>query len=332
MATKKISKDKEMAKSTTANAKKEKHFVPKIESEKPKSKKSVIDIFAKKVPPSKKTSIKKEDRPSIEISEELQKEFIELSSLKEISNIVSETEKTKSKTVSDDLYEVYLDVLWETKTQPQNPSIKAYDDGKLEATGLFVVNTGSRIKINSPVVSDEETYQEAFVNALVELGVSKENSESLVETEISFVPDWKLNLTQLLRGVSQSGKITPSNAIQQEVGEVLFMVIQGEDCEGNILGSKERLSMLKSITDEGWSALKENMDSQTIYVPTLVDGNGFLDRVCDYAESREELGNIMTVFKPVVSLRSVSFAVSDSTDQKTLRLFEKCKTLIEGRN
>jgi hypothetical protein len=309
----------------------EKHSIPTIEVEKKVAKKSVIDRFrSKAMPASKKTS--KDERPTIDIDEDIQRSFIEYSAISEVCHMAEQREKSQGKQIVDDIYERYLDVLWQTKTQPQNPNIKAYEGDRLDATGLFTISTGSRIKVVMPAVNPDEPLEDALVRSLIDLGISKNNAERLVETEVSFVPDWSLNFTDLLRGESKSGKITPSTPVQQDTAERLFMAIQGEDCEGNSLSSKERLEMLKGISQDGWDALQRNVENQTTYSPSLVDGDGFLDRVCGYAETREELGCIMTVFKPVISLRSVKYAVSDSLETKNERLLEECKDLIKSRH
>lgn len=86
--------------------------------------------------------------------------------------------------------------------------------------------------------------------------------------------------------------------------------------------------MLKGITDDGWFAIKANVEGRTTYFPTLVDSADFLDRICEYADSREELGAILTVFNPVYYCSRVKFAVSDSVEDKRERLVEEAKTII----
>ena len=325
---------KPVAKKPVAKKPTEKHSVPKIETEKPQMGQinldNLVGTFGQKTPVNT-PQVKKEDRPSIKISEDIQKFFIDFSAIKEISKIASENEKTMNRNITHDIFESYLDVLWQTKTQPQNPSIKCYDEtNKLDATGLFTVSTGSRIKINMPTdFLPGETCDQAIVRSLVELGIDEETSQLLVSKEVSFVPEWRISFTDLLRGVSSSGKITPSTSVQKNAAGQLFLAIQGQDCSGNALSLEDRVQILSQIDEEGWSVLRDNLQSQTTYVPSMVDGDRFLDRVCNYANSREELGNIMTVFKPVLSLRSVAFAVSDSSSQHEIRLLEKCKELIE---
>jgi hypothetical protein len=193
---------------------------------------------------------------------------------------------------------------------------------------MFIVSTGSMIKVAMPPVKPGEPLEDALVRSLTEMGISKSNATRLVSEEVSFVPQWSLNFTDMMRGVSKSGTITPATPVQMSAAEALFMVIQGEDAEGNALDAKKRLEMIKEISDDGWEALQRNVSDQTTYQPTMVDGSGFLDRVCGYADDREDLGKILTVFKPVCSLKSVKYAVSDSKEMKNERLFEEFKDLV----
>lgn len=311
---------------TPAAAEQTKHSVPMIKPE-AAVKKSVIDRFrAKATPTTKKVS--KDDRPVIDIDEETQKAFIEYAAVAEVADIAGDEKKTQNKQIVDALYDRFADVLWDSKTQPSNPTIEARVNGRLEATGMFIVSTGSMIKVAMPPVKPGEPLEDALVRSLTEMGLSKSNATRLVSEEVSFVPQWSLNFTDMMRGVSKSGTITPATPVQMSAAEALFMVIQGEDAEGNALNAKKRLEMIKEISDEGWEALQRNVSDQTTYQPTLVDGSGFLDRVCGYADDREDLGKILTVFKPVCSLKSVKYAVSDSKETKNERLFEEFKDLV----
>ena len=311
---------------TSTAAETAKHSVPMVKPE-AAAKKSVIDRFRAKATPTTK-KVNKDDRPVIDIDEETQRAFIEYSAVAEVADIAGDEKKTQNKQIVDALYDRFVDVLWDSKTQPSNPSIEARENGRLEATGMFIVSTGSKVSVAMPPVKPGEPLEDALVRSLIEMGISKSNATRLVSEEVSFVPQWNLNFTDMMRGISKSGTITPATPVQMSAAEALFMVIQGEDADGNALDSKKRLEMIKEIGDDGWEALQRNVSDQTTYQPTLVDGSGFLDRVCGYADDREDLGKILTVFKPVCSLKSVKYAVSDSKETKNERLFEEFKDII----
>lgn len=300
-----------------------KHSVPMAAGRRP----SVIDRQRAKVKPNTK-AVKDSDRAVIEIDEETQQKFIDFACSKEIFDLVEAQKTAQSKDVAAAVYEKFVDVLWRSKSQPQNPAIKATSGGRLDAEGQFIVSGGSKIKINMPETMEDEQPEEALVRGLIELGLPQSNAERLVNTEVSFVPQWSLSFTDLMRGEVKSGKINPATPTQMSASEILFCAINGEDLDGNEVDGVGRLKLLSSITADGWFALQTNVKGRTSYFPTLVDGPDFLDRVCNYADSREDLSAILTVFTPVYYCSRVKFAVSDSAEGKKERMLEEAEAII----
>ena len=289
---------------------------------------SVIDRLRKKVKPNTR-AVKDSERSAIDLDKETQAKFINYACSKELFDLVEAQKSQQQKEVSSEIYERFIDTLWQSKSQPQNPAIKAGTaSGRVDAEGTFIVSGGSKIKVNMPETHEDESPEDALIRGLTEVGVKLANAERLVSEEISFGPQWSLNFTDMMRGEVKGGKITPSTPTQATAAEILMCVINGEDLEGNELDPKKRSEMLKGITDDGWFAIKANMDAKTNYFPTLVDSADFLDRICEYADSRDELGDILTVFNPVYYCSRVKFAVSDSVEDKRERLVEEAKTII----
>lgn len=291
-------------------------------------KSSVIDRLRKKVKPNTR-SVKDSERAVIELDRETQAKFINYACSKELFDLVEAQKSQQQKEVSSEIYERFVDALWRSKSQPQNPAIKAETSaGRVDAEGTFIVSGGSKIKVNMPETREDESPEDALIRGLVDVGVSLSNAERIVTSEVSFVPQWSLNFTDMMRGEVKGGKITPPTPTQMTAAEILLCVINGEDIEGNELDAKKRSEMLKGITDDGWFAIKANVEGRTTYFPTLVDSADFLDRICEYADSRDELGAILTVFNPVYYCSRVKFAVSDSVEDKRERLVEEAKTII----
>jgi hypothetical protein len=329
MPTKKSAAEK---KSAVNNDREVVHAVPTAgDRETPVRKTSkVIDRFKSKVKPNTK-EVKPADRPVVDIDEETQEKFINFAATKELFDIFEADKKAQTEGVYSAIMDRYKASLWKSKSQPKNPAIKVLNkQGKVEAEGLFIVTVGSKIKINMPEVGEEEAPEDVMIRSLVDLGVSQTNAENLVSNEVSFVPQWSLNFTDMLHGVYSEGSLKPASDLQISASEILFQVINGLDEDGNVLSDKSRVDMLKKITESGWSAIKENVDSHTKYFPQLVDGAKFLDRVCNYANSFEELNAIMTMFVPVHFCRSVKFAVSDSHETKVERLIDEARAKIAG--
>lgn len=307
-----------------------KHSIPMAGDRSAKTSR-VVDRFRKKAKPNTK-EIKDNERPVMQIDEETQDRFVNFAVTKEIFDIFEESKKEQTDELYSSLFSTWKNTLWKNKSQPITPKIVVKNRaGKVDAEGQFIIQTGSKIKINMPSVGEDESPEEVLVMALVSSGLNPSNAERLVEQEVSFVPQWSLNFTDLLHGVMEKNKLQPASEVQISASEALFQVINGEDADGKVLTPKDRVEMLKSITEEGWGVLKTNVEKHTSYFPSLVDSANFLDRVCGYCNSSEELDAVLTVFKPVNFCSHVKFGVSDSESDRTQRIQDKAKSVISGK-
>ncbi|NDG85849.1 MAG: hypothetical protein EBX52_12550 [Proteobacteria bacterium] len=305
----------------------EKHSIPVMGERRAPRRTSLIDRHRREVKVTK-TAVKDAERPVIEIPEDVQAKFVEFACAKEVFDLVEEEKKVRQKEVSSEIYERFLDVLWRSKCQPVNPSIKAMSSGKLDATGQFIVSAGSKIKVNMPEPREEEDPADALVRGLVAAGVSPENAERLVAEEVSLVPSWSLNFTDMIRGEVVEGKIASPTETQRDAAETLFCAIHGEDRDGNEIGDEERLELLATIGRSGWEALRTDIKKRIKYFPILANSKDFLDRVCDYADTREEMSAILSVFVPLYYPQRVTFAPSDTEASKKSRMVADAKTMI----
>lgn len=262
------------------------------------------------------TKAKKADRPVVDLDDELKRDFVEFVMLKSIESRVSDEKDEITKDVYSRIFEKYTQSLWASKIQPVNPSVVVKNlKGDVEASGMFIVMVGSKIKINMPSI-DDKTPVECLISALVSYGVDEENAFALVQEQVFFVPDFSLNFTEMINGQIISGKLQSSSEIQKNSATILFKSIFD-----NFENKESRLDFLSNISEDGWIALKEKVNSSIKYEPKLRDGANFIDNVCKYASSYEELCGILKVFVPLYYCRSCVFAPEDSN--RTSRLIEK---------
>lgn len=294
---------------------------------KPRSK--LIGVFAGKMKPAPK-SIKKNERPVIDLPRETQEQFVRFAATKNLFDVFEDRKKEQTGLLYSSIFEKFVDQLWATKKQPQNPSIAVEINGKVDAKGQFIVQVGSKVKINMPPVEDGDSPDEVMIAALENMGVKRENAESLIEKEVSFVPQWSLNFTEMLHGSTVAGKFREATDGQVSASEALFSAIKGLDEDGENLDAKERLALLKKFSVEDWQLLASNIDSHTSYYPQLLSGGDFLDRVCDYADFREELDAILTMFRPVHFCQRVKFAVDETDENRQKRLVAEAISAITG--
>jgi hypothetical protein len=325
MATKKKSVK---AEEPVAEEKGAKHAIPMMGERKGRPT-SVINRHRARLKPS--AAVKDSERPVIDIPAGTQTKFVEFARTKEIFDLVESQKKSQQKEVSSEIYERFVDVMWSGKCQPKNPNVEAVGPGgTVDATGQFIVSAGSKIKIDMPEVRDGEEPEEALVRGLVTAGVDPSNATRLVEEEVSFVPAWTLSFTDLMRGKMTEGRIVEPTETQRSAAEILFCVINGEDLDGNEIDDGGRLELLSGISHEGWAALGRDIQDRTSYFPVLADGKGFLDRASGYADSREELGAILTVFAPTYYCQRVVFAPNDTQSSKKARMVAEAKNIIGG--
>ena len=306
------------------------HSIPSM-GERPEpagSRVSVIDRHRRKVKPTSKP-VKDSERPVINLPQTTQNKFIDFSCTKEVFDLVEKQKKTQQADVSSEIYESFVDALWSSKCQPANPNIEARtSSGKVDATGQFIVASGSKIKINMPEANDGEEPEDALVRGLVNAGVDPSNAERLVSSEVSFVPSWTMSFTDMMRGEVKEGKINAPNPTAASAAEILFCAIQGEDTGGNPIDEKGRIELLKKISGDGWISLRSDIEKRTVYIPILVDSKDFLDRVCGYADSRDELRSVLAVFAPSHYCQRVVFAPNDSESSKKSRMVAESKAII----
>lgn len=291
----------------------------------PSKKLNLAARFMSKAKPATK-SVAKKDRPVLQISDELAELIRNYAPTKEIFDVVSARNEREKKEVNDGLWESWIDALWSKKSKPETPAIKVKnDEGVLDVEAMFIVNAGSKIKVDCPPTGEDQQPDEVFVQALVDLGVGQSDAENLVEKEIDFTPLWSLDLTSLMHGKFGS-TFAPATAIQRQASEKLFLFLQGCDADGNPLDDASSATL--SLDDNERDALQEHINSQVKYSAKLTDGDGFLDRVCQYAHTREQLGAILSMLKPVFYISRVKFAVSDDPTRKAERLIEEAASRL----
>lgn len=293
----------------------------------PTKKLSLAARFAKKSRPTT-TTIKKEDRAQMSIPAELAKRYAEYAPTKAIFDLFDSRNKTEKRGLNEDLWTEWIKLLWSKKSQPQNPKIVVKNEnGEVDCEGMFQITTGSKIKINMPPVGDDEEPDEVFVAALIDLGVEAQDAIDLVEREVDFIPIWNVNLTTLMHGAF-GGDFSPATDDDKSGGEPLFLALMGENEEGEELDAAGRAEVLASIPEEGWSAIQEHINGHTKCGVQLVDPGSFLDRVCGYAHSEDQLASILSMITPLYFMTRTKAFVSDDPAAKVDRLISEAATRL----
>lgn len=276
---------------------------------------SLAERFRAKAKPATKT-VKEKDRPTIDLPDEIVDLLKEYAPLKQIFDLVDKRNKREKKAINAAIWPLYVKALWQKKSQPKNPGIEIKgENGKVDITAMFQVNTGSKIKINMPSCSEDQEPDEVFVEALVDAGLEEQDAINLVQKEIDFTPQWSVDFTALL---------TSKNDKEREAAEKLFTHLQGEDAEGNSIPSDTPLV----FTPEELNYLQCHINGRCKFQARLTDGDNFLDRVCDYAHSAEQLETILAFITPEFFINRTKFGVSDDPATCNERLIEMAATML----
>lgn len=227
-----------------------------------------------------------------------------------------QNEKLKAKLL-DACFEGYLKRWWADRVRPSNPIVQALnDEGLVDSQVLFVLNDKFNININNPQQESEfnvEWAQKAAVAALVNSGLTKSKAQKFVEMEIECtITTHFLTLSEMMEGrVSVGRKKIPPSASTLEAGRklLLFMNWNGKTKD------------IEAFTEEEISAITYN---RLAWVPRP----SMLERIFNYAKSIDEMKSILSVFSPVLTIRSEEFAVSDSADKRKKRLIEAAESLL----
>jgi hypothetical protein len=310
----KVKKDKTVK--TTAKTKdKTKHSIPTVGSGPPSNRPNVLSRFAKKVKPNTKTVAKK-DRPKLPIPSELEDKLKSYAPLKKLTDLLEARRMQEAKELGEEIWQHYIKFLWAKQKAPETPRIEARDEnGKVDCQSLYMVQQGLKIKINMPPMDDDADAVEVFISTLVDLGVTKDDARNFVESELDLTPQWNIPITSLITG---------DNEVLKRSAEKLFLWLQGEDEDGNELDDDAPLVL---DTNEK-AALADHVNDTANCDPKLLDPKDFLDRVCGYFNSCNDVSAVLSMVTPTHYLTRTEFGISSSETEKAARLKEEAANIV----
>lgn len=271
------------------------------------------------------------DRPVITITDpELEDQFLEFAATKELFDIFEARKKTESKQVYEKLWEIFKDKIWQHRVQPKNPVIEVVINGVQEAKGTFMVKGGSSFKVNMSRVAEKQHPRDVFVNDLMAAGFSnKVMAVEIFEKELDTTPSWTLNFTECMHGRIMDKKFISAEPAEMDAAKKLFIALQGEQ-KGKRFDLATRRALLNSIDESGLDSLRKNILANVVYNTCLKSPDGFLDRVCEYCSSREDLDAILTVITPQYYCSYVKFAPTADAAVKSQRLATESDQIVRS--
>jgi hypothetical protein len=269
-----------------------------------------IDLLKKAAKPAAAAK-KSDERVSVELKGKQGESLRSWVPAKLLSDQFESQVKQLGSEVKDASFEIWADMLWKQKNQPQNPRLFVNNaNGKCDCEAVFTAQ--ERYQVNVPDVPEDKSVEEAFVDLLLDASGEewREKATKLVEDELKFIPDVSLPLTKMLVG-EKSGKafIQPSEAQVSAATKLLSWFNEGGQLE---FTEAEREAMA---------------NSQAVKFSTTVMP-GFLNRITTYCASRKQLETVLRFITPILSLRSPKFAVSDPMEARNQRMIDEAAKIL----
>jgi hypothetical protein len=304
-------KDKDKSKS------KDKPSIPTAGQGKPSQRSNVLARFAKKAKPKTK-KVAKKDRPKLPIPEAVQEKYRNYAPVKHLTDLLVAKNKQMAKELAEECWEIYLDFLWSKQKAPETPKLEARrEDGKVDSEGQFMVQQGSKIRVKLPPMEEGDDLFDAFVAALVNQGVDEEDAQNFVEAELDLTPQFNIPITTLCTG---------DDDLNRSAAEKVLCWVNGQDEDGDDLEDPDAPLVLTAAEKE---ALAEYIDDNSEAKPSLIDPANFLDRICNYFSTNDDIKAVLTtVAVPDHFLSRTKFGVSSSESEKVDRLSEEASKII----
>jgi len=254
-------------------------------------------------------------RPDLELSPALETAFERFAGAAALADVVDARRDQEKDFLNDGCFETWTERLWKAKNRPANPELKIEKGGKVDIQGIYQVQ--ERYTFNAPEVPDNKTLEEIviekFVDLFVATGMAQADAETkatqLVTNELTLSPKPIIDLDRLVNGhyegEGKNKNFVDATPTEQAIASKLIQMIKAR--------TPEELAAVGTFTDEEEEAAVE-------YKAQVVVKKGFLQRVCTYVNSIEQLRMVFTVIKPVKFPQAKKFAEADTPDEKNRRL------------
>lgn len=282
-------------------------------TQQPSAKDLLSNLTAGKKP--KKTAAP--SRPEMQLTPFLEEAFIRLAGADALDELVEARIKQAKELLNDGCFQLWSERLWKQRNQPANPQIKVEKDGSVDMEGIYMVV--QKYTYNMQEVPPDKTLEEVVIKQLsdgfVATGMTQDEADTaatdLVTNELTLSPKPIIDLDKLVNGhyegVGKDKTFVDASAQEQAVASKLIRMINAR--------SQRELNEVGCFTDDEQSLLIE-------YKAQIVVKKGFLQRVCGYVHSLDQLRQIFAIVKPIRYPMVKKFAASGTPEEKNRRLLE----------
>lgn len=188
----------------------------------------------------------------------------------------------------------FTEKFYEARNRPSNPQLVCTKEGKEDHTATWLFT--DKFKVRLPEVQDGQDAKTTYIAAFCEIGLHATEAEKLVHNELIINPVIGVRpINDLLNGhFGKSREFIPASDIEKSAGRKLaaFLTARSE-------------STFEPLTDEERMVMIERDNGVAVRT-------GFLERVCSYVKSANELMAIFKLLQPVVYPSYAKFAINDN--------------------
>jgi hypothetical protein len=264
---------------------------------------------------------KKATRPEMPLPSNIVENFQRMVCAHDLMEKVEARELAEKEIVNGFCYDFWVENLWKTKNRPANPVLRVDNKkNQPDCTSNFIV--ADKFTFNLPEVKDNQTLAEALIEKFIELfkatGMDQNEAEAaangLVNNEFDLTPRPNIDFFRWLYGHYE--------------GEGKNRTFVEATPEEQALGAKA-LAGLQCQKKSEFNPLSPEELSQLIELKNHVQvKKGFLERVCAYVHSLEQLKIVFMVAKPIFWQGQIKFAVSDTPEEKNRRLAQGAADIL----
>jgi len=251
------------------------------------------------------------DRPALSLTQTAMEAVRKWIPLNLLFNYFESKHKAAQTAMDEELKDLYYDAMWDAKSQPVNPKLLVSDEhGKPDMEAMLIVMEKFRVEMPEIVEDDDkDSVVYKMIEIFVRIGVNKDKASLLVKNEM-LIEEWKsIPLTELMVGKKVGKDFVPPSAYGKSAAEKLILAI--------MTGSPLNLT----------EAEQEAMVVSTAFQVSVK--GGFLNRVCSYCDTKEQLKAIMKlVVKPVLAHRGAKIGISNTLAERNARLIASAENVL----
>ena len=263
----------------------------------------------------------KAKRPSINLTSQEEQTFKRFTAAYAVAKEVDARRDNEKALFNSSCLSRWVEDLWKSKNRPPTQFISVnLPNGKPDLSTNFIVS--DKYTFNMPEVKENETLDEAFTRKFVELftatGMEESDAEaaavSLVNNELDLAQRPSIDLFRWLVGHYE--------------GEGENKMFKDATDDEKALGVKV-LTNLQCQNSSKFLPLSMDECDKIIEMRNHLDvKKGFLQRVCSYVKSLDQLKTVFTIIKPVVWPGQVKFGISDNPNERNHRMWLEAKDIL----